>query len=154
MKTYLKYILLFLTLTILLIVSCSKDDSVTPTDEVLLATVAGDSVGIQSGSSSRYIIINSPHTLDFTDRDNARISFYYSGVNNNVSIPMLISYLSGSSDIIIYNGSNLNTSSIEQFANINIPSPKVNARFKYKISTSSSSGFSYFKFRDLKIYKK
>ena len=147
----------FLPLSLLFICfSCSSDNPIPPPPpppEVLLATVAGDSIGFQSGSASKSSSITS-HSLDFTDRDNARITFYYSGENNNDSIPMVIYYTNSSSEIIIFNGSNLSPSSTEQFANINIPSPKVDAFFEYKISTSSSPGFSYFKFRDLKIYKK
>ncbi len=134
---------------------CSSDDTVTPppnTGEVLLAEVSGDSVGISSGSSTKSLSITG-NTLNFTDRDSARLTFYYSGENNSSTEPMTISYDSGPSNIVIYNAVSLNILPTEQYADITIASPKVNQFFKYKINTVSP-GFSYFKFRDLKIYKK
>ena len=134
---------------------CSSDDTVTPppnTGEVLLAEVSGDSVGISSGSSTKSLSITGS-TLNFTDRDSARFTFYYSGENNGSAEPMTISYESGPGVFVIYNAVSLNIQPNEQYADITIVSPKVNQFFKYKINTVSP-GFSYFKFRDLKIYKK
>ncbi|MBA3705963.1 MAG: hypothetical protein H0W84_08715 [Bacteroidetes bacterium] len=149
--------LLSLPVLILLIIvsisGCSNNDPVTPsTGEVLLASVPGDSVGIQSGTSSKTISIGSG-LLDFTDRDSARISFYYSGDNNTFTEPFQIFFNSGPGEVFIYNGSNLNILPAEQFANITIPSPKNSQFYSYRIRTTST-GFSYFKFRDLKLYKK
>ncbi|MEO8664112.1 MAG: hypothetical protein ABI462_01335 [Ignavibacteria bacterium] len=134
--------------------SCKSDDPVTPpeTGEVLLAEVTGDSVGVQSGTSSRSLSITSG-MLDFTDRDSARITFYYLGENNTSTIPMQIFFNVGPGESVIYSGSNLNILPSEQFADITIASPKNNQFYLYRIITTSA-GFSYFKFRDLKIYKK
>lgn len=151
----------FSVLFILIFVSfigCSGDDDpVTPnnpsTGPVLLAEVSFDSVG-SVGSSTRFVTISSG-TLNFTDRDSARITFYYSGVNNSVTTPMRIYYvINDTTNVYIYNN-NLNPASTEQFVDVTIPSPRVNSTFYYRISTIiSNPGFSYFKFRDLKIYKK
>ncbi|MBK8981653.1 MAG: hypothetical protein IPM38_04855 [Ignavibacteria bacterium] len=66
---------------------------------------------------------------------------------------MTILYESGPGVFVIYNAVSLNILPNEQYADITIASPKVNQFFKYSINTISP-GFSYFKFRDLKIYKK
>ena len=145
--------LLVLLFSFLIIAGCSKDDPITPpAGEVLLAEVTGDSIGVQSGSSSRALSITSG-TLNFSDRDSARISFFYSGENNSSTQPFKIFFNSGPAEILIYDGSNLNILPAEQFANITIPSPKNNQFYLYRI-TAISTGFSYFKFRELKIYKK
>ncbi len=137
---------------------CSNDDDpVTPnnptTGQVLLADVSFDSVG-SIGSSTRIVTVSSG-TLNFTDRDSARISFFYSGQNNSVSAPMKIYYvINDTTNVYIYD-SNLTPASTEQFVDVTIPSPRVNTTFYYRISTIiSNPGLSYFKFRDLKIYKK
>ncbi|MFZ1320246.1 MAG: hypothetical protein WAT71_01685 [Ignavibacteria bacterium] len=132
----------------------SEDSSVNPpvTGEVLLAEVSGDSIGVTSGLSTKKISI-SGSTLNFTDRDSARITFYYSGENNSSTEPLKIQYNSGSADIPIYIANTLNITPVEQYFDTTIVSPKVNEYFNYKIATTST-GFSYFKFRDLKIYKK
>ncbi len=137
---------------ILLIAGCSEDNPATPpvTGEVLLAEVSGDSIGVSSGLASRSLSITG-NTLNFTDRDSARFTFYYSGENNNALIPFLIKTTDG---VIIYNFENLNPSTTEQFKDITIASPRINAFCQYQITTSSSPGFSFFKFRDLKVFKK
>lgn len=146
----------FLLLSFVIVTGCSDDDPVTPpvVGEVLLAEVSGDSVGVTSGQSSRSLSITSG-SLNFTDRDSARITFYYSVENNNYATPFEIYYVTGTTNTNIYTGSNLLVSTItEQFIDFTIPSPRVNDFFQYKITTNSSPGFSFFKFRDLKIYKK
>ncbi|HAY34946.1 MAG TPA: hypothetical protein PK536_10515 [Ignavibacteria bacterium] len=154
-QSFLLPAIMLLVTAVLFFSGCSSDDTVTPppnTGEVLLAEVSGDSVGISSGSSTKSLSITG-NTLNFTDRDSARLTFYYSGENNSSTEPMTISYDSGPSNIVIYNAVSLNILPTEQYADITIASPKVNQFFKYKINTLSP-GFSYFKFRDLKIYKK
>lgn len=152
-----KFSLLFIFIFISFIGCSSDDDPVTPnnpaTGPVLLADVSFDSVG-SVGSSTRIVTVSSS-SLNFTDRDSARISFYYSGVNNSVTTPMRIYYvINDTTNVYIYNN-NLNPASTEQFVDVTIPSPRVNSTFYYRISTIiSNPGFSYFKFRDLKIYKK
>lgn len=136
----------------------SEDNTVTPTPDpgtgpVLLATVAGDSLGRNTGSSTRYISI-SGQTLNFTDRDSARISFYYSGENNTSPIAFQIYYdVNDSTSSVIYNSTDLTITPTEQFADIILPSPKVNSFFHYRMQVISPGGFAFFKFRDLKIYK-
>ena len=136
----------------LLLTGCSGDEVVTPpvTGEVLLAEVSGDSIGVASGLANRSNSITG-NSLNFTDRDSARFTFYYSGENNNALIPFFINTTDG---VIIYYFDNLNPSTTEQFKDITIVSPRINAFCQYQITTSSSPGFSFFKFRDLKIYKK
>ncbi len=153
-----KLILALLLCSFVTLISCSDDDNnVTPNNppsgEVFLATVAKDSVGVTSGGSEKSSTVASA-TLNFTDRDSARISFYYTESNNISSVPLIIYFLGGQSDTILYQLDNLVISTSEQFVNITVPSPRVDAFFKYKISTNSTPGFSYFKFRDLNIYKK
>ncbi|MDQ3194640.1 MAG: hypothetical protein M3P82_06540 [Bacteroidota bacterium] len=136
------------------IAGCSNDNPVAPplTGPVLLAEIPGDSVGIQSGSSAKTIGIT-PGLLNFTDRDSALISFYYSGENNSSTEPFQIFFNAGPGETYIYNSSNLNILPAEQFVSIPIPSPHNSQFYSYRIKTISS-GFSFFKFRDLKIYKK
>lgn len=153
-----KIITAFILFLFAAFIGCSNDDDpVTPnnpsTGQVLLAEVAFDSVG-SVGSSTRIVTVSSS-TLNFTDRDSARISFFYSGQNNSVAAPIKIYYvINDTTNVYIYN-SNLTPGSAEQFVDVSIPSPRVNSTFYYRISTViSNPGFSYFKFRDLKIYKK
>ncbi|MCY7362137.1 MAG: hypothetical protein LH629_08750 [Ignavibacteria bacterium] len=153
-----KYLILFIICFIFIYSGCSNDDNTNPvtpnTGEVLLATVSGDSVGTPGGFSGKSITITSG-TLNFTDRDSARLSFYYSGENNNNADPFKIYYTTiDSTDVLLYTGNTLTITSAEQYLNITVPSPRINLTFRYTIKTSSSPGFSYFKFRDLKIYKK
>jgi len=152
-----KYLILFIICFIFIYSGCSNDDNTNPvtpnTGEVLLATVSGDSVGVTSGLSSKTFTITSS-TLNFTDRDSARITFYYSGDNNNNTIPFQIYYTIDTNNIALYTGNNLLITTAEQYLDVTLPSPRVNQTFRYTIKTSSSPGFSYFKFRDLKIYKK
>ncbi len=156
MNPILKIATIIFLFSVISLTGCSDDNSTNPntptTGEVLLAEVSGDSVGVSSGLSSRSSTITSG-TLNFTDRDSARISFYYTGENNNVTIPITIYYMNDTINVYLFNNAITPTGS-EQFINATVPSPGVNSTFKYKISTSSSPGFSYFKFRDLKIYKK
>ena len=142
---------------------CSEDDtnnSVTPdpsNGEILLATVPGDSVGTNNPGGpaiSIYAHTVSFSTLNFTDRDSASVSFFYSGENNTISSPINIFYLNGSDSVFLYKGSALIPATSEQFIDVSMASPLVNASFIFSIISSSSSGSSYFKFRDLKIYKK
>lgn len=154
----LKSLFLVLLLSLAVITGCSSDDDnpVTPpvTGEVLLASVTVDSVFTSgSGLSTKSSTVSSS-TLNFTDRDSARISFYYSGENNLIDTPIVIYYNNGTTNIYIYNSSTLAPTVAEQFVNVTIPSPRVNASFLYRISTRSVSGSSFFKFRDLNIYKK
>lgn len=147
---------MFLAVTFIFIVSgCSKDDPVSPppTGEVLVAEFAGDSAGITNGSSTKIGSV-SGQALNFTDRDNVRITFYYSGTGNNSTSPFKIYYQQDTSAIDIFNGLNLNYSTTEQFKDTTFASPRVNANFLYKINAFNLSGFSFIKFRDLKIYKK
>jgi len=154
-----KNLLAFLFCLFLIYNGCSSEDNtVTPnpdpgTGPVLLATDAGDSVGRNTGSSTKYQSI-SGQTLDFTNRDSARLTFFYSGENNSAPIAFQIFYIApDSSASVIYNSTDLTISPTEQFADIILPSPKVNAYFQYRIQVISPGGFAYFKFRDLKIYK-
>ncbi|MDQ3021088.1 MAG: hypothetical protein M3R36_11040 [Bacteroidota bacterium] len=154
----LKFLFLGLFLSFVIFSGCSNDDDnpVNPpvTGEVLLATVSGDSVGTSgSGLSTRTSSITSS-TLNFTDRDSARITFFYSGENNNIPIPMSIYYISDTTEINIFSSTTLNPTPAEQFVNVTVPSPRVNATFRYKIVTGSLGGPSFFKFRELNIYKK
>lgn len=139
-----------------ILAGCSNDDTVSPppvTGEVLLATVAGDSVGVTSGSISRSISITS-NQLNFAGHDSARISFYYSGENNLIAAPFTIYYkLNDTTDVTIFSEILFPTNT-EQVMYTGIPSPRQNVFCEYKIATNSSPGFSYFKFRDLKIYAK
>ncbi len=153
----LKSLLLILLLSFVLTVGCSNDDdnNITPppsTGEVLLATISGDSVGTSSGFSSNTASITS-QMLNFTDRDSVRISFYYSSGVSNTVVPLTIYCLNKSTadSILYYNY--LPTGQDDQFIDTTFSSPKVNKFFQYQIAVSSG-GFSYFKFRDLKIYKK
>ena len=146
-----------LTIVMLVIISgCSNDDPVNsnpPTGEVLLAQISGDSVGVSNGSSTKIGSITS-QSLDFTDRDNIRITFHYSGTANISTSPFSIYYTQDTTDVEIFNGNNLNYSTTEQFKDTTFASPRVNKHLIYRINTFSISGFSYLKFRDLKIYKK
>ncbi|MBK8549880.1 MAG: hypothetical protein IPL53_02015 [Ignavibacteria bacterium] len=155
----LKSLLFVLLSAFALMTGCSNDDDpVTPnnptTGEVLLAEVSSDSVG-SVGASFRTSTITSS-TLNFTDRDSARISFFYTGENNSIASPLLIYYkINDSTNVDIFNSTALSPTVSEKFVNVTIPSPKVNSTFYYRISTvAGSPGFSYFKFRELKIYKK
>ncbi|MBS1517724.1 MAG: hypothetical protein JSS91_06525 [Bacteroidetes bacterium] len=157
MKIFYRSLNSFLFLLIVLFFhfqGCTSDETVTPppAGEVLVAEVSGDSVGVQSGFSQKSSSI-SGSTLNFTDRDSVRLTFYYSGENNIWVDPMTIFYLSDSTETNIFNANVLNILPAEQYADITIPSPKVNLYFRYRIVTNSA-GFSFFKFRDLKIYKK
>lgn len=151
--------LFYFASTFLLIVSSCSDDNSTnnnpPAGEVLLAEIQGDSVGIQNGSSSRIQSISSGQ-LNFTDRDSARISFYYSRANNFSSSPMSIYFSSGSTNVNLYQLDSSSSSENEVYVNVTVPSPRVNDFFYYKINSVglSGSGFSYMKFREMKIYKK
>ena len=148
----LKSLLIVLLLSFVLITGCSEDDTVTPNNPVtsnLPATVSGDSVSVTSGFSSRSTSISSG-TLNFSDRDSATISFYYSGDNNSITEPMTILY----NDSLTFYSFTLSPTPAEQYMAVTIPSQRINAYFKYRISTSSSPGFSYFKFRNLNIDKK
>jgi len=146
-----------LTIVMFVIISsCSKDEAVNPNPpagEVLLAEISGDSVGISNGSSTRIGSITS-QSLDFTDRDNIRITFYFSGTANNSTSPFSIYYAQDTTNVEIFNGNSLNISSTEQFKDTTFASPRVNKNCLYRINAFNTSGFSYFKFRDLKIYKK
>lgn len=132
----------------------SEDNTVNPpvTGEVLVAEVSGDSVGVSSGMSSRSQSITGS-TLNFSDRDSVRFTFYYSGENNFDPVPLKIFYNQGPAEIIIFNFSSPVITLTEKYIDTTIVSPKVNDFFVYRIS-ASSPGFSFFKFRDLKIYKK
>ena len=155
-----KLLFLVLILSSAIITGCSDDDSdnpVTPppTGEVLLATVSSDSVAALSatGLASNTVIRGvTTSNLNFTDRDSARISFYYTGQNNLRSNSFYISYPGGT----IYSDTTLVPSNTEQYVDVTIPSPNVDAFFSYTISVLSPGAgiLAYFKFRDLKIYKK
>lgn len=135
---------------------CGSDDNNVnpPSGEVLLAEAAGDSVGTISGSMVRITNISSL-PLDFTDRNNIRISFYYSGENNLSASPFRIYYNQDSlNDYTIFYLNNLNVTATEQFKDTTFTSPGVNKNFYYMINANAGSTFAYFKFRDLKIYKK
>lgn len=153
----LKSLFLVLLLSSAVMIGCSNDDDnnviTPPAGEVLLATVSGDSVGVSSGFSSRSSSIGSS-SLNFTDRSNIRISFDYSGENNNTPVPFQIYYTVDTTDIIVYNGNNLPISTTVKSLDTTFASPNVNQFFKYKITTSSAPGFSYFEFKNLKVYKK
>ena len=114
----------------------------------MLATVSGDSVGVSSGISSKSSSITSGQ-LNFTDRSNARISFFYSSGTSNTAVPFSILY---NDSIVMYSG-NLINDATDQFVDTTFASPNVDSFFKYKISVGSTAP-SFFKFRDLKIYKK
>jgi len=135
---------------------CSSEDNTvnqSTTGEVLLAEVSGDSISAVNGTSTRAISITGS-SLNFTDRDSARFTFFYSGENSSAGNPILISYInSENTEVDIYSSQSLIIQPTEQFADVTLASPKINDFFRYRI-TAISSGFSYFKFRDLKIYKK
>ncbi|HQY19243.1 MAG TPA: hypothetical protein PK294_01585 [Ignavibacteria bacterium] len=150
---FLPVIIIFVS--IISFIGCSSEDnSVDPpaTGEVLLAEVSGDSVGVSSGSSSMSQSITGS-TLNFSDRDSVRLTFYYSGENNFDPAPLKIFYNQGPAEINIFNFSSANITPTEKYIDTTIASPKVNDFFIYRI-TASSPTFSFFKFRDLKIYKK
>ncbi|MEO8209352.1 MAG: hypothetical protein ABI840_02235 [bacterium] len=153
-----KFLFFALFLCFAIFAGCSDDDDnpVNPpvTGEVLLATVPGDSVGTSGTGLGIKTSTISSSTLNFTDRDSARISFFYSGENNSFPTPVEIYYTIDTTNIYIFNSTTLNPTVDEQFVNVTVPSPKVNATFRYRIVTSSLGGPSFFKFRELKIYKK
>ncbi len=154
-----KYLIKVLTILLLIAAGCSDDNSTNNnqpgTGEVLLAEVSGDSVGINSGSSTRTLSITSS-ALNFSDRDSARISFYYSRSNNHSPAPMSIFYVSGSNNVNLFNLDSSSSAANDVYVNVTVPSPRVSEFFSYKINAVgiTSSGFAFFKFRDLKIYKK
>jgi len=150
----LKTFLYVLFSSFLIVIGCSDDDPVTPnspTGEVLLATVAGDSVSTSTGFAARTNSISSS-SLNFSDRDSARISFFYSGTPTNQTTPFKI-LITGTDDSVYWNNS-LNQDSTEKFIDVTIPSNHINNFLSYRISVLTNSGHCYFKFRDLKIYKK
>ncbi|HMS64739.1 MAG TPA: hypothetical protein PKD83_05730 [Ignavibacteria bacterium] len=120
----------------------------------MLASVTVDSVVTPSPGTSYKISTISSGTLNFTDRDSARISFYYTGQNNSAITPMEIYYTLDTTKIYIFNSTTLNPAVTEQYINVTVPSPRVNSSFRYQILTTNTSGISFFKFRELKIYKK
>lgn len=149
-----KHFLIIIAASLIFHSGCSED-SVTnnnppATGEVLLASVASDSAGAQNGISTLIRSVTG-QTLNFTDRDSARVSFFYSGNNNSDTIPFQIY---DTNNVILYQANNLNVTPAEQLVNITLPSPRVNNFFRYKISVVSNPGSGYFKFRELKIYKK
>lgn len=145
-------ITLFIFTVFLSYTGCSDDDNNNSTGpvsgEVLLATVSGDSVGVSSGFSQRSSSITSGQ-LNFTDRSNARVTFFYSSGPSNTAVPFSILY---NDSIVMYSGT-LTNNATEQFIDTTFASPNVDTFFQYKISVGSTSP-SFFKFRDLKIYKK
>lgn len=151
-----KYSYFFFLSVILICWGCKGDDPVTPppgTGEVLLAEVSGDSTGTLGLSTVVRSITG--QSLDFTGRDSARITFYYSGNNNQLPVPFQVYYVVDTNNVNIYSSVNLIVTPAEQYADITIPSPAVNQFCRYQISVLASNGvFGYFKFRDLKIYKK
>lgn len=156
-KKIIKMKKIFLILTVVFLsfcIGCSEDSATNnnppSTGEVLLAAVDGDSAGAQN-SVSTIIRSVTGQTLNFTDRDSARISFYYSGNNNSTAVPFQIY---DTNNVILYQADNLTITPTEQFINITLPSPRVNNYFRYQIKVISNPGSGYFKFRELKIYKK
>ncbi|MDZ4713032.1 MAG: hypothetical protein SGI89_12000 [bacterium] len=151
-----KYSYIFIISVILICSGCKGDDPVTPppvTGEVLLAEVSGDSTGTLGLSTVVRSITG--QSLDFTGRDSARITFYYSGTNNTTTVPFQIYYVVDTNNVNIYSALNLTITPTEQYADITLPSPAVNQFCRYQISVLAANGiFGYFKFRDLKIYKK
>ncbi len=145
--------LMFVLMSLFLFISCSDDTQSSNTGKVLLAEVAGDSVGISIGSVTHSNNV-SANKLDLTDRDSMEISFTYSGNSNNSSVPFRLSYYSGTNDSTLYSASGLILNSSEQNITITVPSPKVRDYFFYTIKVTAGGGFGYFKFRDLKVYKK
>ncbi len=138
------------------ITSCSDDSSTnnpTPTGPVLLATVSGDSVATSLGVSTKTSSI-SGQELDFTDRDSAEISFTYSGSNNNIDDPIVFYYRIDTLNYIFHTPTVMTLDGSDHTYSITIPSPKVKHYFYYRIRASTSGGFCYYKFKDLKIYKK
>ena len=134
--------------------SCSEDDPASSnTGKVLLAQVSGDSVGIAFGVSTKSQSVNSAQ-LDFTDRDSAEITFFYTGNSNNSSAPLTISFNTDSTVANLYSSSGLILNSSEQSITVTVPSPKVREFFFYTIKVTATGGFGYFKFRDLQIFKK
>jgi len=141
------------TLT-LLYSSCGEDDPASSnTGKVLVAQVSGDSVGTAFGVATKSQSVNSAQ-LDFTDRDSAEITFFYTGNSNNSSVPMTISFNTDSTVANLYSSSGLLLNSTEQSLTVTVPSPKVREFFFYTIKVSATGGFGYFKFRDLQIFKK
>jgi hypothetical protein len=134
--------------------SCSDDtQSSDETGKVLLAEVAKDSVGAILGSS---IVSKNVSTgkLDFTDRDSAEISFFYTGNTNNSAVPLKISFTSTSGDSVIYSASGLNLNSAENELTVTLPSPRVKEYFFYTLKVTAGAAAGFFKIRSLKIYKK
>lgn len=152
-----RFISVFVLIALVSVCSCGDDESTNPTPpvqgKVLLATVTGDSVGASAGASTKISSI-SGQELDFTDRDSAEITFTYAGTSNNLTTPLDIYYEMDTLDISIYNPTNLNLSSSEQSITVTLASPKVKKYFYYKIRAYTNGGLCYFKFRDMKIYKK
>lgn len=149
-----KFGLIFFALAALLTLSCGDDpQSPQTTGKVLLAEVAGDSVSTNFGSSTRSQNVSAGR-LDFTDRDSAEISFTYAGNSNNSAIPLTISFTSTVSDSTIYSSTGLILNSAEHSVTVTLPSPKVKEYFFYTIKVVSGAGYGFFRFRDMKIYKK
>lgn len=150
----------FAVLAILLVTlfaSCSDEtassNNPTPTGPVLLATVSFDSVSTSLGMSFKNSSIGTQE-LDFTDRDSAEISFTYTGSPNNVAYPIRLYFDSDTTQTLFFSPVGYTLNSQEQYINATIASPKVRKNFHYQIAAITSGGFSYFKFKDLKIYKK
>jgi len=147
-------VLIFFALGALTAFSCGDDpQSPQTTGKVLLAEVAGDSVSTNFGSSTKSQNVSTGR-LDFTDRDSAEISFTYAGNSNNSAVPLTISFTSTVSDSTIYSSTGLILNSAEHSITVTLPSPKVKEYFFYTIKVVSGAGYGFFRFRDMKIYKK
>ena len=147
-----------LTAIIMLSISSCNDDSASsnnppPTGPVLLATLSFDSVVTSLGASFKTNSI-STQELDFTDRDSAEISFTYTGSPNNVAYPIRLYFDSDTTQTLFFSPVGYTLNSQEQYINATIASPKVRKYFHYQIAAITGGGFCYFKFKDLKIYKK
>ena len=144
---------IFIILILFSVSSCSDEIQSSNTGKVLLAEVSGDTVSATLGTSTRSKGV-SQYRLDVTDRDSIEISFTYSGNSNNSSVPFRLSYLSGTNDSAVYSSAGLILNSSEQSITVTVPSPKVKEYFFYTIKVTAGGGFGFFRFRDLKIYKK
>lgn len=141
----------------LIITSCSNDSTSpnppAPSGPVLLATVTGDSVATSLGSSAKISNIGG-HALNCTDKDSLEITFSYAGTPNNSVFPLRIYYSQDTVQYNVYYPGNLNLTSSGQTVNVTLPSPKVNTDFYYRIQAVTTGGLCYFRFNDMKIYKK
>lgn len=149
-----EFLILIFAAVAVVLQSCS-DDPVEPskTGRVLLAEVAADTAEVTLGSVTISNSVSSSK-LDFTDRDSAEISFIYAGSSGNSSVPIKLYFRSGTRDSVVYSGTGLTLNSAEHSVTVTFPSPKVKEYFFYELKVTTGTGYGFFRFREMKIYKK